>query len=295
MRRLVHAVRKDKDDDLKGKLEELKVSLSVRTQRAVDLASEKGASSWLAAIPLKDMNFDLSKREFRDALRLRYNWPIPDSPSVCVCGCSFTVDHAMIFQRGGLVTQRHNEIRDLEAELLDMVCYDVAIEPALQPLAGEEHKRGANTAPDARLDVHCRGLWERQRATFFDIQVCHPNADSYKELRPKQIHKLHEDEKNRKYASRIIEVENGTFTPLVFTTTGGMSQKCQRYHSRLAELISSKKQEEYATTITWIRTKVSFAILRTALVCLRGTRSGRRKANVQKNDFEIEKGLAGLT
>ena len=126
VRRLVHAVRKDKDDDLKGKLEEVKVSLPVRTQRAVDLACEKGASSWLTAIPLKDMNFDLSKRTFRDALRLRYNWPIPDSPSVTVyvCGCSFTVDHAMICQPGGLVIQCHNEIRDLEAELLDMVCYD---------------------------------------------------------------------------------------------------------------------------------------------------------------------------
>ena len=36
----------------------------------------------------------------------------------------FTVDHAMICQRGGLIIQRHNEIRDLLAELLDMVCYD---------------------------------------------------------------------------------------------------------------------------------------------------------------------------
>ena len=40
-------------------------------------------------------------------------YPIPDNPSVCVCGSMFTVDHAMICQRGGLVIQRHNEIRDL--------------------------------------------------------------------------------------------------------------------------------------------------------------------------------------
>ena len=146
---------------------------------------------------------------------------------------------------------------------------------------------------DAPLDVHCRGFWERQRAAFFDIRLCHPNADSCKDLSPKQIYKLHEDEKKRKYASRIIEVEDGTFAPLVFTTTGGISQECQGYHSRLAEFISSKKQENYATTITWIR-MVSFAILRTALVCLRGTRSRRRKTNVQENDLEIEKGLAGL-
>ena len=63
VRRLMHAVRKEKDDDL-GKLEELKVSLPVRTQRDVDLASEKGASSLLTAVPLKDMNLDLSKQSF---------------------------------------------------------------------------------------------------------------------------------------------------------------------------------------------------------------------------------------
>ena len=58
-------------------------------------------------------------------------------------------------------------------------------------------------------------FWEIQRAAFFGIWVCHPGADSYKKLSPKQIYKLHEDEKKRKYASRIIEVENGTFTPWV--------------------------------------------------------------------------------
>ena len=31
---------------------------------------EKGASSWLTVITLKDMDFDLNKREFRDAVRL---------------------------------------------------------------------------------------------------------------------------------------------------------------------------------------------------------------------------------
>ena len=87
-----------------------------KTQRAVDLACEKGASNWLTVIPLKDMDFDLNKREFRDAVRLRYDWPADtDNPSICVCGTMFTVDHAMICKRGGLVIQRHNEIHDLQA------------------------------------------------------------------------------------------------------------------------------------------------------------------------------------
>ena len=37
-------------------------------------------------------------------------------------------------------------------------------------------------------------------------------------------------------------MEHGTFTPLVFTTTGGMGLKgCLMYHSRLAQLIAIKK------------------------------------------------------
>ena len=54
-----------------------------KTQRAVDLACEKGASNWLTVIPLKDMDFDLNEREFRDALRLRYDWPIHGSGRKC--------------------------------------------------------------------------------------------------------------------------------------------------------------------------------------------------------------------
>ena len=95
--------------------------------------------------------------------------------------------------------------------------------------------------------------------------------------------------KKRLYSSRVLEVERGTFTPLVFTTTGGMSNECQRYHSRLAELLAVKKQESYASTIAWIRTRVSFAILRSALTCLRGSRSRRRTIpNIQETDLELE-------
>ena len=87
-------------------------------------------------------------------------------------------------------------------------------------------------------------------------------------------------------------MEHGTFTPLVFNTTGGMAPECERYHSRLAELLSIKKDETYAATITWIRTKVSFAILRGALLCLRGSRTPHRKHfnNIANNDLLIENG-----
>ena len=282
-------VKKEREERLLKQSDELRNFLPERTKRAVTLASEKGASNWLTVIPNKDMDFDLNKREFKDAINLRYDWEISGIPSVCACGDRFTVDHSMICKRGGFIIQRHNELRDLEAELLNLVCNDVETEPVLQELTGEKLNPGANTACDARLDIHARGIWERQKSTFFDIRVCHPNADSYKDLTPEQVYRLHENEKKRMYERRVLEVEQASFTPLVFTTTGGMGRECSVYHSRLAELISAKKGEDYAKTITWIRGRISFAILRSALLCLRGTRSKKRRpCNIAEIDVEVE-------
>lgn len=271
--------------------ERLKEVVPQKTKRALDLAMEKGSSMWLTSLPIKEMGFNLNKREFRDGLCLRYDWPIADIPSTCVCGEAFTIDHAMICKRGGFVIQRHNELRDLEAEFLTMVCNDVAIEPVLQDVEGEQLTRGSNTAQDARLDVHARGFWEPQRSAFFDVRVCHPNAESYRNLEPQQVYRLHENEKKRQYSSRVLEIEHGTFTPLVFTTTGGMGKECLNFHSRLAEMIATKKGEDYAKTISWIRTRISFALLRCALVCIRGTRSsmsGKKTWDFRNIDIDIQ-------
>ena len=72
-------------------------------------------------------------------------------------------------------------------------------------------------------------------------ELCHPNADSYRDLTPMQIYKKHENEKKRQYAEREMEIEQGTFTPLVFTTTSGMADKCVKYLSRPTEVIANKK------------------------------------------------------
>ena len=100
-------------------------------KRTLDLSSEKGSSVWLTVLPLHELGFNLNKREFCDAIKLRYDWPIEDIPSRCVCSDIFSVDHSMVCQKGGFIIQRHNELRDLEADLSSMVCKDVEIEPQL--------------------------------------------------------------------------------------------------------------------------------------------------------------------
>ena len=139
------------------------------------------------------------------------------------------------------------------------------------------------------MDIHARGFWEHQRSAFFDVRIWHPNAESYEDLEPQQIYRMHENEKRRLYSRRVLDIEHGTFTPLVFTTTGGMGKECLRYHSRLAELIAIKKGEQYAKTMSWIRSRISFALLRAVLICLRGYRTIRRiQRDIKNANIDIE-------
>jgi hypothetical protein len=77
----------------------------------------KGASSWLTILPLKSENFVLNKKEFYDALSFRYRWTPKYLPSLCPCGKKY-VDHAMSCMKGGFVHRRHDEVRDMLANLL---------------------------------------------------------------------------------------------------------------------------------------------------------------------------------
>ena len=63
----------------------LKVNLTGPLKRAVELAQEKGASSWLTALPIQEHGFALHKSAFRDALALRYDCPPPLSPTFILC------------------------------------------------------------------------------------------------------------------------------------------------------------------------------------------------------------------
>ena len=68
--------------------------------------------------------------------------------------------------------------------------------------------------------------------------------------------KKKEDEKKRKYKQRVLEVEMGSFTPLVFGTNGGMGNECQRFLKHLADKIAQKDTEPYNTVIPWLRKQI---------------------------------------
>ena len=181
----------------------------------------------------------------------------------------------MCCPRGGFPTIRHNEVRDLVGELLTEVCHAVAVEPQLTPLSGEVFTAAsANTADDARADIRARGFWTRAQDAFFDIRIFHPDAVSYS-ARP--LHALllhHEQQKKLQYSERIINVERGTFSPLVvLTTAGAASPECARFLKHLCGLLANADRMPYAQSVAYVRCRLSFALLRSAVMCVRGSRS----------------------
>jgi hypothetical protein len=109
-------------------------------------------------------------------------------------------------------------------------------------------------------------------------------------------HKKNEDEKRRHYNERILEVEMGTFTPLVFTTAGGMAKECDKFYSRLAELIADKRKDHKSLVTSWIRCKLSFSLLRSAILCIRGSRSLRPRYHLEEAlpDLDVAAAMAQL-
>ena len=85
--------------------------------------------------------------------------------------------------------------------------------------------------------------------------------------------KKNETEKKRKYSERVTEVEHGTFTPLVFSTNGIVGEETDKFFKELALKLSDKIKQSYAECLSYIRTRIRFALLRSSLIALRGARS----------------------
>ena len=189
------------------------------TLKAINQAKEKGASNWLSAIPSQEHGFTLNKSEFRDALAIRYNKSLKGLPSDCPCGKKFSLDHALNCKRGGFIIIRHNRIRDFEANLLQQTCNDVETEPPLQRLEGEQLT--GLTGDGARPDIRARGFWRPGQNAYFDVLVTNLNATSQSHLTPEKIYAKYEGKKKANYNERIMQVEHGTFTPLIYSINGG--------------------------------------------------------------------------
>lgn len=234
-------------------------------ERSVFKTSKCKSSGWLSVLPLQKQHFDLSPCEFRDALAIRYKRKPVEMPSACDgCGCSnFSLEHALSCKTGGLITRRHNEVRDVFGELMTTAWGNCIKEPIITEADG--------TSPGLRGDLACRGVWEPQRVALFDVRVIDTDAPSYVSRPVSNVLTSAEQEKQRKYLE-ACEQRHATFTPLVCTADALLAPQMTAFVKLMAERLAERWSRSQSVLKGWLRARIAFSVIRASSMCLRGTR-----------------------
>ena len=128
-----------------------------------------------------------------------------------------------------------------------------------------------NTTNGARLDIAVNGFWGGGfEQTFLDVRVFNPYAPSNRNTTIEKCFRRHELEKKRAYFQCVKEIEHATFTPLVLPASGGLTKEATNFYKRLTSLLADKWDQPYSQTMNWLRCRISFALLRSAIQCNRG-------------------------
>ena len=133
---------------------------------------------------------------------------------------------------------------------------------------------------------------ETVKTRFFYVRIANTNSTSQDNVKTEKVLLRHEKEKNREYNRRVMNIEHGTFTPLVFSVSGVLGKECSMFHKHMVEKIAKKINESYEKVITVIRCKLSFIILRSALLCIKGNRSNHVFKDI--DEFSLAFDSAGL-
>ena len=224
-------------------------------------------SSWLTVNPCEDEYFSLTPDEFRDSMACRYGKTPRALQEWCDgCGEAFDVNHALNCKIGGLVYQRHNEMRDENCDLNRKAGFSQVI---CEPIVKEAEEDGFG---ELRGDWSVRGFWVPQRVAVFDTRIFNANAPSYKTLSLETIFDNHRNQKKQLYAAEV-EHRRGSFTPILATCEGILDREAEAYIKRLALHLSKRWEKQYSKIVFWVRARIQICILRSVSNCFRGSRT----------------------
>ena len=169
----------------------------------------------------------------RDALCLRYGWQPNLLPSTCVCSKTFSIEHALNCPCGGYpylaqwVTWHHCNI----AYWSMPQCWNRALSTTFIWWVSK--------VQDSKWCgwCSCRHCCRELLVSKESLTQC------YRHL---------EQDKKCAYEARVREVELGCFTPLVFSTSGGLGPAAKTFYKRLASLIPEKHDQPYSLTLFWL-------------------------------------------
>ena len=143
------------------------------------------------------------------------------------------------------------------------------------------------------MDISARGFWQRGEKAYFDVKVFNPFARTHLSTKLDTVFKQQEATKKNQYNERVIQIEHGTFTPIVTSAYGGYGRETNKFLSVLINKVAEKHDMHMSIVANYIRTKLSFEIVRSQVLCVRGSRSLRRP-NIDVSEVEVVQHVAGI-
>ena len=283
-RRTAHYERVGREELEKAHLEGRVGSMARRAMRR-----SAGTGRWLTTVPNLWDDTALSMEEFRDGLRIRLGLRPQHLPEKCDgCGAPFTLEHALNCKVGGLVTLRHNFLRDMWGDLCGTCTRPSAV--SSEPLINQRRAAGERVQPATaqgtptqggaaeeeesadRGDVGCVGFWAPQKLCIFDMQITNTDAASHRSMDPEKVIARLEKRKKDKYLQPCLEKQRH-FTPMVYSVDGLMGKEAEAATQWAAWHLSRKWKRDYGAVCGHIRARMSITLVRAVSLLLRGARN----------------------
>ena len=121
-------------------------------------------------------------------------------------------------------TLHHNELRGLIASLLmEVYCSGMANEPRLQQLL---LRACANRDNGAHMDIVCWWFWrDKKGESILWYSHFSPHAPSNRHSSLPSTYRTHKGKKKRESLQYIRDIEHRSFSPFVFSSSGGMARE----------------------------------------------------------------------
>ena len=108
---------------------------------------------------------------------------------------------------------------------------------------------------------------------LFDIRVIDTDAPSYRRCSPISVLDSGHGavEKKRVYHS-AVEDRRGNFTPFVLSVDGLLQREASHFVKRLSASLAFKWEKSFSDVLVFVHSRLQFASVRSASMCLRGSR-----------------------
>jgi hypothetical protein len=274
----------------------IKHRLSLLCLRAVERRRICGSATFLSFIPVLTRRLNLNREEWWDTLASWFDLEPWEIRKVCdgalrkctALGAANNLRHGLSCTAGGHVIRRHNETRDVLGSVCEPLYPAVVREPKLEAngryVINEEGQPPQETPLGGlRGDLQIRGLRGAQTQTIIDI--CVTDVDAVSNLRrgpSSATFTYYEGVKRQKYAAACAACLRADIQPFVVGADGSYGPAAISLMKTLAHSLSIKWGQPYSQSLSWLRARITLAILRASSMCIRASRQRPYKSGLDE-------------